>query len=146
MMTASARRRMLLALRIVLGAIFVTAGALKVGDPVAFADSIWAFHLVPNAVVMPMALMLPVFEITAGALLIIGRITGTAAMAILLLTAVFTAAIGSALARGLTLDCGCFGQGAPTVSGMWLDLGRDLLLLAAACIVYFSLTSRPSAD
>ena len=95
---------------------------------------------------MPMALMLPVFEIAAGALLIIGRITGTAAMAILLLTAVFTAAIGSALARGLTLDCGCFGQGAPTVSGMWLDLGRDLLLLAAACIVYFSRTSSTTAD
>ncbi len=136
-MTETTRRRLLAALRVVLGAIFVTAGALKVGDPIAFADSIWAFQMVPNAAIMPMALMLPIFEMLTGLLLIFGWIRGVAALAILLLSAVFTAAIASALARGLTLDCGCFGQGAPTVSGMWLDLGRDLLLLGGAALVYF---------
>lgn len=145
MMTERTRHKLLIALRVLLGAIFVVAGALKVGDPLAFADSIWAFQIVPNAVVMPMALMLPIFEIAAGLLLIIGRITGSAALAILLLTAVFTAAIGSALGRGLTLDCGCFGQGAPTVSGMWLDLGRDLLLLAGTSLLYFSIRWRTNA-
>lgn len=137
MMSPRAKRLLMLALRIVLGAVFIVAGALKIGDPMAFADSIWAFQLVPNVLVMPMALMLPVFEIAAGMLLIVGLMRGTAALATILLTAVFTAAIASAIARGLTLDCGCFGQGAPTVRAMWLDLGRDLLLLAGACIVYF---------
>lgn len=142
-MSARTRHLLLLTVRVVLGAIFIVAGALKIGDPIAFADSIWAFQLVPNAVIAPMALMLPIFEIAAGALLILGIVRGTAALAILILSAVFTAAIASALARGLTLDCGCFGQGAPTVSGMWLDLARDLLLLAGAALVYFLPQSSP---
>jgi hypothetical protein len=83
-----------------------------------------------------MALALPPFEIITGALLIIGIARRPAALGIALLCAVFLAAIGAALVRGLTIDCGCFGTGTPSRVRMWLDLGRDALLLAVALIVY----------
>ena len=59
-----------------------------------------------------------------------------AALAVVVISAVFLGAIASALARGLTIDCGCFGGGVPSRVRMWLDLGRDLVLLAAALLTY----------
>jgi hypothetical protein len=58
---------------------------------------------------------------------------------------IFCAAIASALARGLVIDCGCFGASIPSRERMWLDLGRDLLLVAAAATVYGCSSSRWSS-
>jgi putative oxidoreductase len=135
------RRLADVALRIVLGAVFMYAGAMKIGDPVHLADSIAAFDILPRTMVSPLALGLPPFEIAAGLLLLIGWQRRVAALALVIAMAIFSAALLSAILRGLTLDCGCFGAGsAPSVLKMWLDLGRDVVLLAASSISYrFSL-------
>jgi putative oxidoreductase len=122
--------------RVVLGAVFIYAGSVKIMAPEPLADSIASFAILPGALVVPLALGLPPFEIASGALLIIGWPRGIGAMAVLVVCAVFCIALGSALARGITVDCGCFGAGIPLRTKMWWDLGRDVLLLAGALFVY----------
>jgi hypothetical protein len=48
--------------------------------------------------------------------------------------AIFATAIGSAVARGLSLSCGCFGPGDKTVTS-WPEVGRDVALAAVAAFV-----------
>lgn len=127
------------AICILLGAIFVYAGSVKIENPQAMADSIAAFGIIPVVLINPVALGLPAFEITSGVLLIVGWRRRVAALAILLAVVAYTIAIGSALARGITVDCGCFGFGPPTRARMWIDFGRDLVILSAAAFSYFSL-------
>ncbi|HTT74930.1 MAG TPA: MauE/DoxX family redox-associated membrane protein [Candidatus Binataceae bacterium] len=125
-----------LAIRIAIGAAFVYAGIIKLQDPSEFAINIASFQILPNFLISPMALALPPFEIICGALLIAGVWRRAAALGIVVLLTVFLIAIAAALARGLTIDCGCFGTGTPSRARMWLDLGRDALLLGGALIAY----------
>ena len=60
------------------------------------------------------------------------------------LMAMFTALIGSALARGIDLDCGCFGALAPTEPVGALDLVRNLVLLGLASVLVVDLGRRPA--
>ncbi len=122
--------------RIVLGAVFIYAGIRKVGDPLAFADSIASFKIVPNGLVSFLSLGLPPFEIICGSLLVLGLWLRVAALGTLIAIAVFTVALIAALSRGLIVDCGCFGSGMASITRMRLDLFRDTLLVGIAAVVY----------
>jgi len=125
-----------LAIRLIVGGVFIYAGALKIGDPLQFGDRIASFQILPNVFVNSLALGLPVFEILTGLLLIVAWLRRPAALGILIINGIFLVAIVIALARGLTIDCGCFGTGTPTRARMWMDLGRDFALLIAVLIAY----------
>ena len=121
---------------------FIYAGIDKIRDPLQFADSIAAFAILPAVLINLLAMGLPPFEIACG-LLLIGpwtRRVGSLAVAIILV--VFMIALSSALLRGLTLDCGCFGAGAPSRPRMWLELALDAVLLSGALFVYLRSISR----
>jgi len=45
-------------------------------------------------------------------------------------------ALGSAIVRGIAVDCGCFGAGEPSVAAAWWALLRDIPILAAAIWLY----------
>lgn len=124
-------RWVLLALRVVIGSVFVYAGATKIGHPLAFADSIATFQVLPPQLVNLVALALPPFEILTGCLLMLGIFQRQAAFALLVLTTLFALFLIQALVRGLEVDCGCFGSGRPSVLKTWASLGRDILLLIA---------------
>jgi uncharacterized membrane protein YphA (DoxX/SURF4 family) len=126
----------LLVVRIILGAIFIYAGILKFLDPGAFADNIASFLLLPGAFINLLALGLPPVEILAGLCMVIGWHHRAANLAILILTAIFALALAQGIARGLTIDCGCFGGGKPSPFKTWISLGRDILLFAAAFWTY----------
>lgn len=125
-----------IAIRLIVGGVFVYAGALKIGEPLQFGDRIASFQILPNAFVNSLALGLPVFEILTGLLLIAGWPRRPAALGLVIVNGVFLVAIVTALARGLTIDCGCFGTGTPTRARMWLDLGRDFALFLGVLIAY----------
>jgi len=125
-----------LAVSLALAAIFVYAGIDKVREPLQFADNIAGFAILPSMFTNLLALTLPVFEIGCGLLLLVPLTRRVASLAIALTCIVFFTALASALLRGLTLDCGCFGVGAPSRSKMWLELGLDLLLFTGALFVY----------
>jgi putative oxidoreductase len=119
-----------------LAAVFIYAGAEKVGDPLQFADTIAAFAILPALFINVLALGLPPFEIVSGFLLLVPRTRRIGALAAIVLSLVFFLALLSALVRGLTLDCGCFGSGTPSRARMWTELGLDLLLLCSGLLIY----------
>lgn len=122
------------AVRIALGAIFIYASILKIADPVAFAGSIAAYHILPYFGSYLTAAVLPFVELISGLLLVSGyRVKGSAVI-IGLLNVVFIAALASAIARGLDIDCGCFKQGGAKTSPL-LALGRDVIFLAMTVFV-----------
>jgi putative oxidoreductase len=125
-----------LGLALIVGGAFIYAGWVGLSDPLQLADNVASFRILPTLVVVPFALSLPIFEITSGLLMIAGPMRRAAALGLTIMTAIFCVAIASALARGLVIDCGCFGASIPSRERMWLDLGRDLLLLAAVLVVY----------
>jgi putative oxidoreductase len=140
-MSANAQSRfgtMIVGASLLLGAVFICAGFDKIRDPPQFADSIAAFAILPSALVNLLALGLPPFEIASGLLMLTARTRRIAALAIALSSSVFFLALLSALVRGLTLDCGCFGSGTPSRPRMWVELGLDIILLAGAAMVYYS--------
>lgn len=129
-------RWFLLILRLLLGGMLLYAGSIKVGNSQSFADSIATFQMLPYPMINLLALGLPVFEIMVGVMLVANFRTRWAALAACLLTTIFAVALAQALIRGLVVDCGCFGGGKPSAAKTWMSLGRDLLLLAIAGLLY----------
>jgi uncharacterized membrane protein YphA (DoxX/SURF4 family) len=123
-----------LVVRVVLGGIFVVAGASKVGHAAEFAQQIAAFRLLPQPVIAPMALGLPFLEIMLGGYLVIGLFTRAAAWVAALLLLMFDGAIASAVVRGMTLNCGCFGTHDTTVT-TWAEVARDAVFVLLAVFV-----------
>ena len=105
-------------LRLVVGGAFVVAGVLKLADPAKFAVDVSHYRLVPYELLNLVAILLPWIEVTTGLFVLAGVWLRAAALVITSLTAVFFAAIVSALARGLNIECGCFG----TVGGQHVGL------------------------
>ena len=126
-----------LVLRVLLGGVLVYAGVLKMGSPQLFADSIASFRLLPGFLINPVALGLPVLEILIGLTLLSGRWQRPGAFCALVLCLGFLFALGSAAARGLTVNCGCFGND-PLSGNSHLPtaIARDLALLGAAAFLY----------
>jgi|SRR5579872_407879 len=121
-------------LRVAIGIVLLVAGVLKAPNPNALASTIAGFQLVPGAVAGPLAVFLPWFEILVGGYLVVGYLTRAAAWVACAEFGVFAAAIGSVVARGIHVACGCFGQ-ADTRPASWGDVARDVLLAMVAMVV-----------
>ena len=97
--------------RVGLGLVWIAAGALKLPDPAAAERAVRAYRLLPEGLVGPAAFGLPAVEIVLGLALVLGVVVRWAAVGSAVLLVVLVAAVGSAWARGLQIDCGCFGGG-----------------------------------
>ena len=127
---------LLFELRVVLGGLFVYAGVIKFFEPTAFTDNIASYQLLPASLINLVAIALPPLEIIIGALLIAGTHTRLAAFATAVLCVAFLVALIQALARGINVDCGCFGSGEPSTVQTLLTVVRDIILLTAAAWLY----------
>lgn len=116
-----------------LGGVFFYAGATKVADPQAFADSIASFRILHVLFITPVALALPMLEIFLGLFLIAGVRRRVCAAMVGLLCLIFAVALAQAWWRGLAVDCGCFGTGEPSEAKTGLALARDVGLGVVAC-------------
>ena len=105
-------RRLLIALRLVLAAVFLYAAYTKLRQPwLLFAMSIDAYQILPHWAVLTLGRTLPWLELLIGVLLAAGiALRYVAALATLLL-ALFFAVMLHAFAKGMSIDCGCFGLG-----------------------------------
>jgi uncharacterized membrane protein YphA (DoxX/SURF4 family) len=138
-----------LAGRLLVGGVFVVAGALKIPDPAAAVRAVRAYQLLPEGLVAPVAFGLPALEIAIGLALVVGLFVRTAAIASAVLLIVFIAAVASAWARGLQIDCGCFGGGGQVAAGETAyptELLRDGALLVVALLLARWPRSRLSLD
>jgi uncharacterized membrane protein YphA (DoxX/SURF4 family) len=121
--------------RLAVGGVFLVAGALKVGDPDTSVRAVQAYRLLPTGVAEVVGYTLPAVEIGIGLLLLVGLITRVAAVAALVLLVAFVIGVASAWARGLSIDCGCFGDGGDVAPGQTRyleELVRDAGLILAS--------------
>jgi uncharacterized membrane protein YphA (DoxX/SURF4 family) len=118
-------------LRWLVGGVFLWAGTLKLLRPDQFATAVGNYRLLPHEWINLIGITLPGIEVVAGLLLLAGPWVRASALVVTGMSGVFFVAIISALARGLNIECGCFG----TVGGKrvgWTSLALDVALLSAA--------------
>lgn len=136
--------------RLLLGAVWIVAGATKVADLAESVRAVRAYRLLPETVVPIVGAGLPFVEIALGLLLIAGIGTRIAAAVSAVVLAVFIVGIVSAWARGLRIECGCFGGGgdlAATVKPAYgAELARDVGLVALGTFLLRWPLSRWSVD
>ena len=119
--------------RVALGMVLIVAGGLKLPDPEGAIRAVRAYELLPESLVPIVGLGMPALEVALGVVLVLGLFTRIASLAGVLLMAVFIGAIASAWARGLTIDCGCFGGGGQVEEGQekyLQEIVRDLGFIA----------------
>jgi uncharacterized membrane protein YphA (DoxX/SURF4 family) len=113
-----------------IGLVFIYAAVLKIANPADFAQNIKYYKILPPLAVNATALLLPWWELCAGAALFLPAWRRAAAVIAFFMTCVFIAAVTSAVIRGLDISCGCFGQYSTKV-GVKL-LAFDFAILFAA--------------
>lgn len=131
-------RRTYLFARVLLGGLFLAAGAIKLAAPEQLAVVIDAFGLVPPGLVRPLSHLLPALEVAAGAGLVFD-LRGSLPV-ITVLVVIFLGVLGWGMHMGLDIDCGCYGPGDPEAeafSGLRTAFGRDLLMLGGAAYCFW---------
>lgn len=127
----------LLAARIVLAFVFIYAAISKAADPEGFAKAISNYKLFPIFIINIFAIILPWIELSSGILLLFGISVKENSAIISAMLLLFIIAIGISLARGLNIDCGCFG----TVGGAKIGVQKILenfgLLILGLLLIKF---------
>ncbi len=98
-----------LAIRLVLAAVFATTAVAKLAGPGTSLEGLRAFG-VPRRAARPLAAALPIVEFAIAAVLLPTRTAVAGALAAVGLLVVFTGAVAHQLARGRRPDCNCFGR------------------------------------
>ncbi|WP_214402516.1 MauE/DoxX family redox-associated membrane protein [Pseudonocardia lacus] len=122
--------------RLGLAAVWLVSGVLKAVDPDQTYVAVRAYDVLPTAGVEVVAALLPWVEIAFGLLLVLGVGTRIVAVLSLALLLVFMAGVVQAWARGLSIDCGCFGGGGAVEPGQTAyvqELLRDTGFALLAC-------------
>jgi uncharacterized membrane protein YphA (DoxX/SURF4 family) len=103
--------------RLGLAAVWLISGGIKAADPNQTYAAVRAYQVLPKGLVSPVAAVLPFLELAFGLLVLVG--IGTRLMGVLsgLLLLVYIAGVAQSWARGLTIDCGCFGHGGQVAAG-----------------------------
>jgi putative oxidoreductase len=137
-MGSVAGKKMKIVLRVIavlIGALFVYAGAVKVIDPVAFARDIDNYKMLPWKVGVSLALYLPWLEIFCGLALITRIFFRGSVFIVTSLMSVFIIASVVAKARGLDVSCGCFGHASTYLNFSW-HLVLDFVLLGGLLLLW----------
>lgn len=125
--------------RVVLGAVLLIAGLLKYQHLDKSQMAVRAYELLPVALANFLGLVLPFLEIAVGVLLIVGAAVRVSAAISGVLMLAFSIGIAQAWARGLSIDCGCFGGGgqvAPGTANYLPELIRDAGLALMAFYIF----------
>ncbi|WP_019819073.1 MauE/DoxX family redox-associated membrane protein [Saccharomonospora saliphila] len=135
--------------RLGLAAVWLVSGGAKLADPGQAYLAVQAYELLPGSLVGVVATGLPLVEVVLGLLLLLGagiRVTAVVSAVVLL---AFIAAVAQSWARGLTIDCGCFGGGGQVDPGETRypqEIARDVGFLAMACWLLVRPASPLSVD
>lgn len=125
--------------RLILGGVLLVAGGLKVRNPQKSAMSVRAYEILPIDIANFFGYVLPWFEIGVGALLILGVAVKISALLGGVTMLIFILAISQAWARGLSIDCGCFGGGGaidPSETRYLEEILRDIGLMFMGIYLY----------
>jgi uncharacterized membrane protein YphA (DoxX/SURF4 family) len=135
--------------RLILGGVLLVAGALKVGNLQKSAMAVRAYELLPTAIANFLGYVLPWLEIGLGLLLILGVAVSISGLFGAIIMFAFIIAIAQAWARGLSIDCGCFGGGGPVDPSQTKYLSeiiRDIGLFGLGIFLYYFPKGRFALD
>jgi uncharacterized membrane protein YphA (DoxX/SURF4 family) len=135
--------------RLILGGVLLVAGALKVGNLQKSAMAVRAYELLPTAIANFLGYVLPWLEIGLGLLLILGVAVSISGLFGAIIMFAFIIAIAQAWARGLSIDCGCFGGGGPidpSQTKYLSEIIRDLGLLGVGIFLSYFPKGRFTLD
>jgi uncharacterized membrane protein YphA (DoxX/SURF4 family) len=126
--------------RLLLGAVFLVASVMKIAHPAAFFSDLLGYRVaLPELLLRLTAISLPWLEAITGLGLLVNVWPETIRPVVSAQCLVFVAMLAQAVARGLDLNCGCFGAGGQG----WFErpdvaLARASILLAAALYISVS--------
>lgn len=126
--------------RLILGGVLFAAGALKIGNLQKSAMAVRAYEMLPVELANFLGYALPWIEIGIGLLLIVGASVKICGLLGAFTMLAFIIAIAQAWARGLSIDCGCFGGGGkidPEDTKYLSEIIRDIGLLALGIYLYY---------
>jgi len=129
------RRWLFLAIRIIIGGLFIYASIYKIMNPLAFAKIIHNYRLVPPDLINSMAIILPWIELISGVCLIVGFKFRGANLLIISMLVVFIIALSVSYARGININCGCFSSAANVKSNLLARIIEDVLMLLGCIII-----------
>jgi len=125
-------------IRVSLSVIFLWSGISKLMDPTQFTVIIDGYGIIPNAWVLPFAIIIPLLEMVFGLGLLLdirGSLAGIAGLLML-----FLAILSYGIWLGLDVDCGCFGPQDPeseAFHSLRPALYRDFVMIAGVIYLYF---------
>jgi putative oxidoreductase len=123
--------------RLILAAVFIYAGVVKIQNVVAFAGQVAAYQILPYAMNYLVAATLPYVEFLAGILLLLNVRVRPTLLALTGLTLVFMVALVSVKLRGLDIDCGCFDPGSGQNVTAGVALLRDVFLMVLVALTWW---------
>ena len=128
-------------IRFGLAGVLLWSGGAKVSEPRQAVMAVQAYEILPTSVGEFVGYALPLFELALGIALLVGVATRVSAVVGGALMSAFVVGVASAWARGLSIDCGCFGGGGTVAEGeanylpvLLRDLG--FAAMAAWLVVY----------
>lgn len=131
---------LVLAVRLILGAILVLSAVAKLRQPFDFLDGVYSYQFAGPAQGLAVAVVLPWLELVVGFCLLAGLGGAGVLLATGVLCASFVIAQWHALHNGLKVDCGCFGSSAASPSPVSdRTLVRAGAMLAGAVLAYLCL-------
>lgn len=127
-----------LALRLIMGMLFIYAGVIKLTDPAGFAMTINLYGVVTWRMSTILAYIIPLIEIITGLCLVLD-IKGALGVLVVQLLG-FMCILLYALHIGLEADCGCFGTPRSTANdpvGPLEAFVRDACMMGTCMIIYW---------
>ena len=128
--------------RLALGCIFIAGSIAKLRQPYDFLGSVYNYELVGPGLGVAVAMVLPWLELFVGICLVGGIFVTGAFLASIVMCAMFSIALVSALWRGLEISCGCLDPTDPTVIS-YVTAVRAILLLLVSAVSYVYAAPKP---
>lgn len=118
-----------IAIRMVLGFLFLYASLDKIIYPPKFAEVIYNYRLLPVELLNICAIFVPWIEAFIGISLLMGFWIETSAFMLSTITVFFIIMIISAITRGLNIECGCFSLDEEGSLVSWKRVIEDVFIL-----------------
>lgn len=122
--------------RVVVALMFIIVGVSKITQPEEFAREISNYQLLPIIFINPLAIILPWLEVITGMMILFGVQIRANAIIVTSMLIAFTIAIIIAVAKGLSINCGCYSQIAAQKVGLPKILENTGLIILALILVF----------
>jgi uncharacterized membrane protein YphA (DoxX/SURF4 family) len=135
--------------RLVVGGVWLYAGALKLPHPDTSVSAVRSYQLLPTDLAETVGHVLPMLEIVVGACLVLGLLVRFTGALSALMQLAFIIGIISVWSRGIAINCGCFGDGGadPDAFGKYpWEIARDGGLLALSLLLAWRPRTPLAAD